>query len=807
MKSRWTITSAPTDGKIRFALRYYIGDVASNGDYLGIDFFQLSTSSGGNLPTVTTGTATSVTTNSAVLNGTINPNGLATTYTFAYGTSTNYDNFEFNLVEINGNDPINVSANISDLSPNTLYHFQLTAENSAGITDGGDVTFITNSEGNLPPTAVTNGATNISTTTATLNGTINPNGLNTNYYFEYGTSTSYGSTKAGTTGFSGSTNVNVSGSITGLNPNTTYHYRIVATNSAGTSNGSDVTFLTSSTSSGVNLRPISLTLSTFNWQAGNSINADITIENIGASTASASEAQLYLSENTSFEQTDIPVGSTIPFNSITAGNSQTQSTLFSVPTVNPGVYLLFIGADINGVIAESDENDNYNGSEKIIIGYPSTIQINTNYSFNDPEQSSSYRMIGLPGNSNIPLSEVFTGNAGEDWIAYFDNGSSDNYLIQYDGSANFNFKPGKGFWALSNNQININQSVNSVAIESKLSTWSGYSEVVHSIDLNNGWNIISNPFEQNVNWSEVQYINNITESIHTFNGSYSTSTALMPYQGYYFLNVTNLSSLNIPYPSVENLPKSLSKDLSEENEISVSLLDGDDVKSIIKIGFNDDSKIGYDKYDGYIPPADFDIYRISVFNENLETDYKYLAKDYRRLNANQTYDIYIKYPVDEFYKLNFDGLDYYKNLNVYLVDQSLNFHEINLDKTVSLVSINKTNKLQLLIGDQEFIHAKQTELTPTNFSLSQNYPNPFNPNTKIIYSIPKESFVLLRVYDMLGKEIMTLVNDQKQPGRYEVNFEGSNLSSGIYFYTLNARDPETSLGQVFSETKKMILLQ
>jgi hypothetical protein len=86
-----------------------------------------------------------------------------------------------------------------------------------------------------------------------------------------------------------------------------------------------------------------------------------------------------------------------------------------------------------------------------------------------------------------------------------------------------------------------------------------------------------------------------------------------------------------------------------------------------------------------------------------------------------------------------------------------------------------------------------------NYSLDQNYPNPFNPATKITYSIPEGKNVKLTVYDMLGKEVTTLVNEYKASGSYTVPFNGSSLPSGIYIYTLQA-------GQ-FRDSKKLLLLK
>ncbi len=96
---------------------------------------------------------------------------------------------------------------------------------------------------------------------------------------------------------------------------------------------------------------------------------------------------------------------------------------------------------------------------------------------------------------------------------------------------------------------------------------------------------------------------------------------------------------------------------------------------------------------------------------------------------------------------------------------------------------------------------------PSYISLSQNFPNPFNPSTTIKYSIPTQSNVILKVFDVLGSEVATLVNKEQPQGNYEVEFDGAQLTSGIYFYKLQAGDPETSSGQVFVETKKMILIK
>ena len=93
---------------------------------------------------------------------------------------------------------------------------------------------------------------------------------------------------------------------------------------------------------------------------------------------------------------------------------------------------------------------------------------------------------------------------------------------------------------------------------------------------------------------------------------------------------------------------------------------------------------------------------------------------------------------------------------------------------------------------------KGTEL-PETYALEQNFPNPFNPTTTIRYQIPKDGLVTLKIYDILGAEVATLVNEEKVAGRYEVNFNAGKLASGVYIYTIKSND--------FTASKKLMLLK
>lgn len=195
-------------------------------------------------PTVTTTTATSVTGVSAMLNGTVNPNGASTAVIFEYGLTTSYGSTKAATPSpVTGTAATSVAAALTDLLPNTTYHFRVKATNSVDTRLGIDQTFTTKA---IAPAASTSPATTVELTSAILNGMVNPNNSATTVEFEYGLTIFYGATNtASQSPLSGSGEQPVSVQITNLLPDTTYHFRVKATNSAGSTTGLDQSFITS----------------------------------------------------------------------------------------------------------------------------------------------------------------------------------------------------------------------------------------------------------------------------------------------------------------------------------------------------------------------------------------------------------------------------------------------------------------------------------------------------------------------------------------------------------------------------------
>ncbi len=134
---------------------------------------------------------------------------------------------------------------------------------------------------------------------------------------------------------------------------------------------------------------------------------------------------------------------------------------------------------------------------------------------------------------------------------------------------------------------------------------------------------------------------------------------------------------------------------------------------------------------------------------------------------------------------------------------------VNQNAAPALADLDNDGDIDLILGDYEgtfsfyrnlnATNIDEEEIIPTEFSLFQNYPNPFNPTTSIEFKVPSSEYVSLKIYDVIGNEIASLVNEEKEAGNYKVTFDASNISTGVYFYKLTAGN--------FSQTRKMLFLK
>jgi hypothetical protein len=206
------------------------------------------------LPDVSTEAPTSLTATGGTMNGSVNPDGLATTYQFEYGPTTAYGSVTPSTPATVGSDSTthHLIANLTGLEPGFVYHYRIIATNSSGTNYGADQTLATHG----PPTILTEQTNFVSQHTALFEVAVNPHGLDTHYEIEYGTSNAYGShTTPADLGSEGEA-LHAYPEVTGLAISTTYHFRVTASNAEGTTYGSDQTFTTEPAASATEEAPV-----------------------------------------------------------------------------------------------------------------------------------------------------------------------------------------------------------------------------------------------------------------------------------------------------------------------------------------------------------------------------------------------------------------------------------------------------------------------------------------------------------------------------------------------------------------------
>ncbi|HEY9187445.1 MAG TPA: FlgD immunoglobulin-like domain containing protein [Ignavibacteria bacterium] len=441
-------------------------------------------------------------------------------------------------------------------------------------------------------------------------------------------------------------------------------------------------------------------------------------------------------------------------------------------------------------------------SFKTLPSYPSSIHLD--YTFSFPKHSSisdykstEYKLIGLPGASNIPLNSIMKGTRSKDWNAFWDNGQSQNYMIEYDGTDIFKFSTGRGFWVISNSDITINKVVPS-------STLNSNKEI--ELPLHPGWNIITNPFSTKIKWQLIQQKNNTNQPLWQYNGQFETTEEFEPYKAYYFDNRNNLSYLRIPYSFIESI--FTSKNYNEIVGLDIYLYsENNEIEGKLTVGINDindDTELKTFRKPIQLFKGN-DIFLIK--NDDPNNHYAILFKSIS--NDIVKWDFIIKTNTKENKSLTITNVSKISNnFCVYLKNNDNNIlSDLRKDSTYTFKPFKENNSFSIIICTPDKLKDLQASISiPEKFELLQNYPNPFNPSTNIPIRIPVLSKISLKIYDILGKEITTIYNGLLEKGYYVFEWNGKDkngnlVTTGLYFVKLNS--PDNNINFI----RKIILLR
>ena len=424
---------------------------------------------------------------------------------------------------------------------------------------------------------------------------------------------------------------------------------------------------------------------------------------------------------------------------------------------------------------------------------------------------SAYHLVSIPiSATNNTAAAVLEDDLGEyddtKW-RFFELLADQNYREFNQGQ--LRMTPGKSFWLIVRDAGRV------------IDTGAGSTNRIDAdfpITLNPGFTFVANPFNFAVPVSIIYLENGTDLDIRSFNGSefVDFTGSLQPFSGYAVFS--ELADRLFIDPNVFPTPIESSKENAVEKDpesrwsvrISAHIQNARDTQTFAEVA--SDAATGWDKYDRVEAPVIGEYVSVYFPHPEWGTVLSNYTKDVRPEPANgEVWEFEVRTNIRDEVKLHFDGiLDVPEKFEVWLVDEALGFHQNLRELNVFSIAGGETaqaKRLQLVVGRKEFVDTELPELQtiPTSFELEQNFPNPFNPATTIRYGLSIDSRVTLKIFNLLGKEIISLVNNEPQKAGFHIaiwngkNRGGQTVASGIYVYQLRAGD--------FGMSKKMAFLK
>jgi len=433
--------------------------------------------------------------------------------------------------------------------------------------------------------------------------------------------------------------------------------------------------------------------------------------------------------------------------------------------------------------------------------YPAMITLSGQIEFPSRSKPSEYaatdyRIVGIPGGSGWSLRDLLRGSQGTDWQAYWDNGQSNDYLVQFDDGPNFRLTAGKAFWLIGRGGISFYGTVPTSPLDSGMA----------ALPLHAGWNLITNPLPQSRTWAEVQVANGgLSEMLFAFNGAFVSSTDFKPYTGYYLFNGDGRQKLRVPYiPGASPLPKQPADPVGWR--LALDLRSGTYVDRTAALGVSGDASDDLDRYDHRRPRAMGDIPSIEFRHPEWDVHYPTFATDVRApFVERELWHFHVLSKQREPLAISWLGSG---NLpaGLFLIDEnSARVVDLSRETVYVFTPAMDRSPFTVVAGTPQSLAEILADVMPHEFALGANFPNPFNPSTTIPVAVPATADVRLWIFNILGEEVRTLHDGPLAAGRHWFRWDGRDrggaaVAAGVYLCRMG-----TGSGEVF--TRKMLLLK
>ncbi len=435
----------------------------------------------------------------------------------------------------------------------------------------------------------------------------------------------------------------------------------------------------------------------------------------------------------------------------------------------------------------------YSGALPLIVPMSTVVSFPT-----DPQLSTLYRLVSNPGivDSTKRLTDNLPGTPPADWRMFWDNGSAENYLEELTPLSRL--ITGHGYWLLKKKDFSFVTNMTMPVLDTV--------EASYPITLHDGWNIIANPFDKNVDWAAVLDLNGLpaATALYAYGGSFVTATTLEPFGGYYFFNGSGLGLLKMPYPFGPAPPHAMAQANGWRVQLSLRSDINEDPDNFI--GVSSSARPGLDENDSHKPPLFLDQGFLYFNRPEWDKRFPRFSSDVRPgIGEGQTWQFEVSKTAGTKGSITFRGIDQIPaGLEVVLVNAyNTTPYDLRAHPTYTFTSIGPKMPFTMIVGTKDFVRGEIAKQLPTTFELSQNFPNPFNPTTSISVSLPHESRIRLDVYSILGQRVATLADGAYDQGIHTFVWEGVDdnhlpVATGVYLYRLLD-------GDNLVQTKKMIL--
>uniref|UniRef100_UPI002073FF60 PKD domain-containing protein n=1 Tax=Salinibacter ruber TaxID=146919 RepID=UPI002073FF60 len=428
---------------------------------------------------------------------------------------------------------------------------------------------------------------------------------------------------------------------------------------------------------------------------------------------------------------------------------------------------------------------------------PGQMQARATRSFGG-DQEDDYRLVALPGQANTTLSETASG----DWRGFRETGASGSQAYsRSECSGSCRFGPGTGFWLIAGEAWSVDRTVQTVDLN-------GAAAV--QIDLQDGWNLVSNPLETEVSWDSVQQATGTSQPLWRYGGGWdraSTFQSAKEGEAYYFRD-DQTSALTVPYPgaggssaqgkATQGTPQAKADTAQvedgERQALTLSVVRGGETVTSVTAGVRPEAKPGLDRYDLYGPPGYFGAATLRLMQhrgpeEEGEERPVALAAEYREPEGDgHSFDLRLRSTADTALTLRAAGLGSLRAEKATLVEAATGEgYALQEGRPITVLQRAAEARYRLLVGSKSYVEEKKETIRPSEVKLLPNYPNPFSRQTTIEYALPEARAVQLSVYDVLGRQVAVLAQGRKEGGFHRLQWTaGQELSSGTYFLRLRA---------------------